>query len=91
MTGLTDELQTRHIDKKKWYEFLDNMLSIAGMPEVVSAEPIEPDPDEEEGEGGPPPGIAEPDFNLPPETPAEEPAPEEPVEPEEPETPAPGV
>ena len=82
MTGLTDEMQTKYIDKKEWYEFLNNQLSIAGMSNVINPEITEKDIIDADRERVPT-GIAEPDL----ETEEEPESPEEPGAEEEPEAP----
>lgn len=84
MAGLTDEMQSKCVDKKEWYEFLNNQLSIAGMSNIIDSELAEEDLVDKEMERIPvgiaePVGLEEPEEpETPEETLGEEPPPKAP-------------
>jgi len=92
MRGLTDDIPSKHIVEKKYFEFIGDQLNIAGMGEVVEDEITEPKEGVDKSAGGEeaPIGAAEP-FEPPAGvTPGPPMAPEVPAAPGPPEVPAGG-
>lgn len=92
MTSLVDGIASKHVDEKKYFEFIANQLNVSGMGEVVSDELTEREEGmDPEGKEAAPVGVSEP-F-TPPEgvKPGGPTIPEVPPAPETPEAPAGGA